>query len=104
MGTGWFLIHRGALLELYWFCGGSLIGSKWGAKSLPLSEGRERSWGVRRSPVCFKDVDDLSGFGGADGPTFNFIVVTQFWVEFQQIFGHTGVQAVKEDVDCFLVT
>ena len=70
---------------------------------MSLSEGRERSWSIRRPSVRFEDVDDLSSFGGTDGPSFDFIVVAQFGVEFQQVFGYTGVQAMEEDVNCFLI-
>ena len=70
---------------------GSLIGSEWGAKPLSLSEGWEGSWSVRRPSVCFEDVDDLSSLGGTNGPSFNFVIIAQFRVEFQQIFSHTGV-------------
>ena len=62
---------------------GSLIGPERRAKPLSLPEGWEGSWSVRRPSVRFENVDDLSGFGGTDGPSFNFIVVAQFRVEFQ---------------------
>ena len=61
----------------------SLVRPKWRAKPLPLSKGWERLWGVRRPSVCLEDIDDLSGLGGTDGPSFNFIVIAQFGVEFQ---------------------
>ena len=59
------------VLILWW----PLVGSEWWAKALPLSKGWERSWSVGCSSVCFKDVDNLSGFGGANGPSFDFVVV-----------------------------
>ena len=69
----------GVVLVLGW----PLISSEWRAESLSLSEGWERSWVVWYSSVRLENIDDLSGFGGTDGPSFDFVVIAQFGVEFQ---------------------